>query len=916
MRRILAPAMAVHPGQPRLGSRLALSIMALCAGAATVLIAPVAAYAATCGTNAMYFVAHQDDDLLFQSPDLLHDVQSDACVTTVYLTAGDAGLHQDYWLGREQGVRAAYAAMAEVANSWTQSVTNAAGHSVTTSTLVGAPHIKQVYLRLPDGSMAGGGYPNNDNESLQKLWTGAIASIQPVDDSAPYTARGLVDSLAALMTVLQPQVLHVPDHVGDLGDGDHSDHHVSAYFARAAHRHYVTPHMLFGHQGYGTVSRPENVTGTDLTAKQNGLYTYAAFDANVCGSTAACAGTAYDMWLRRQYTVASESGPGSGNHTPTANAGSSHTVPVGEIVHLDGSASADTDGDLLTYQWTQTAGPAVSLSGATSVGPTFEAPPSAATLTFRLVVNDGQVNSAPNAVTITVEMSNPVNAAQLATASASSANVATEQIASAAIDGVADGYPGDYTKEWATVGGGVGSWLRLTWAAPATLNRVVLYDRPNLKDQVLSATLTFEGGTTVNVGALPNDGSPLTVTIPTTSTRTLTLTVTSVKATTENVGLAELEAWTPGSGNHAPTANAGSGHAVSAGATVHLNGSASSDPDVDPLSYQWTQTAGPTVSLSGATSVAPTFVAPASATALTFELVVNDGQVDSAPSSITIIVEAGEAVNVARLATASASSQNVATEQIVGAAIDGVVDGYPGDYTKEWATTGGGAGSWLRLNWAAPTTLARVVLYDRPNPNEQILSATLTFDGGVTINVGPLPNDGSPLTMTIPNITTRTLTLTVTSVSPSTFNVGLAEIQAWTPGSGNQPPTAAASSQNVSTQQVATAAIDGVVDGYPGDYTKEWATVGGGVGSWLRLTWAAPTTLGSVVLYDRPNPNDRILSATLTFDGGVTVSVGALPNDGSPLAVTFPTISTRTLTLTVTSVSSSTGNVGLAEIRT
>jgi uncharacterized repeat protein (TIGR01451 family) len=139
--------------------------------------------------------------------------------------------------------------------------------------------------------------------------------------------------------------------------------------------------------------------------------------------------------------------------------------------------------------------------------------------------------------------------------------------------------------------------------------------------------------------------------------------------------------------NVAPVAAAGSDQTVLISTTVTLDGSASSDANGDALTYGWAQTGGPSVALSDASAISPTFTAPASETVLTFTLTVTDshGLADSTPDEVVVTVTS----NLPPIADAG-DDQSVTTSATV--TLDGSGSTDPDGHTPltyGWAQTGG-----------------------------------------------------------------------------------------------------------------------------------------------------------------------------------------------------------------------------------
>ena len=301
------------------------------------------------------------------------------------------------------------------------------------------------------------------------------------------------------------------------------------------------------------------------------------------------------------------------NIVPIADGGPDQSAHTGDKVIMDGSNSSDSDGDQLTFNWSFATKPSNSeatLDDTTSINPAFVADVTGAYV-INLVVNDGTAESKPDMATINI-----IN-----------------------IVPIADGGPDQSVR--------TGDKVMLNGSNSSDLDGNLLTFDWAFTSRPSGSTATLDDTTSMN---------PVFKTdIPGTYVISLTVNDGIVDSVSNMVTINTI--------NIAPVAGSGPDLTVNVGDLVILDGSNSSDPDGDRLTFNWVFTSRPsgsTVTLNDTTSMNPAFKTDIPGTYV-ISLTVNDGTLDSDNIDVVTISAVEEATTLPVKGTTTSPVKEVTT---------------------------------------------------------------------------------------------------------------------------------------------------------------------------------------------------------------------------------------------------------------
>jgi subtilisin-like proprotein convertase family protein len=284
------------------------------------------------------------------------------------------------------------------------------------------------------------------------------------------------------------------------------------------------------------------------------------------------------------------------NTPPAADAGLNVTVRENSSGQLGAALAQDADGDPVFYSWQQTGGSVtIALSSTTIPTPTFTAPTVAQdeTVTFTLTTADCSGEFTTDIVTVLIEN----NEAPIADAGP---DFAIYEGDSGQLNGANSSDPENDALSFL--------WTQ-TQGSPILVLNGANTATPSFTAPMVAqdATLMFELRVTDALGEVGTDILQLTI-----------------------------------RNNLPPQANAGANVVLVEGAPGQLDGTASTDPENDPLTYAWVQVAGsPTIVLVGDDTATPTFVAPSVGfnVAVDIELTVTDVRGETSKDTVNVLIE-------------------------------------------------------------------------------------------------------------------------------------------------------------------------------------------------------------------------------------------------------------------------------------
>ena len=233
-----------------------------------------------------YVVAHADDWQLFMHPTVYADlVATDCKVVFIITTAGDAGMGDNYWPAREEGLKssirfclAPHSVLSE--SSGKKTFNNHSVHywSVNNTT--------SYFLRLPDGNLDGSAFSSRNFQSLARFKSGEINAVNSIDNATTYhNWKEFINSVDSIISMEKRDLsngwIHYLNPDETINPGDHSDHVMTGRAIQSMPSIATLHQVLF--VGYSVSDVHDDRPVTDLFWKAGMLAAYEKAVYDLCG---------------------------------------------------------------------------------------------------------------------------------------------------------------------------------------------------------------------------------------------------------------------------------------------------------------------------------------------------------------------------------------------------------------------------------------------------------------------------------------------------------------------------------------------------------------------------------------------------------------------------------------------------------